>query len=187
MPPQKQRIWNFVCNRGVCAAAAATIVQEAGRPIRYPAKIPPTLQELSANVDGIMSGLRQMLQEHLAGVTKRLRVQVRARLLRANTRCAGRIHINTCVWLTDSLVGMPRLVQVVQAYRLLERMPAAAVSLLVQHMLQLLADQRQQLRSSYVSQRQQLERQLEQHKHGLHPSMLSLARWAWTQHMSAAA
>lgn len=76
--------------------------------------------------------------------------------------------------------------QVVQAYRLLERMPAAAVSLLVQHMLQLSADQRQQLRGSYVSQRQQLERQLEQHKHGLHPSMLSVARWASTQHTAAA-
>lgn len=82
---------------------------------------------------------------------------------------------------------MLRLVQVVQAYMLLERMPAAVVSLLVQHMLHLSADQRQQLRSSYVSQRQQLERQLEQHKHGLHPSMLSVARWAWTQHMAAGA
>lgn len=92
MPLQKQRSWEFVCHGGVCAAAAAaTIVQEAGRPIRYPAKITPTLQELSLKVDDIMSGLRQMLQEHLTGVTKRLRVQVRARLLRGNIESAGNL------------------------------------------------------------------------------------------------
>jgi hypothetical protein len=68
------------------------------------------------------------------------------------------------------------LAQVVQAYRLLERVPAAAASLLTQHLLQLSADQRQQLLSGFLVQRQQLERQLEQHKHSLHPSMLSVAR-----------
>lgn len=66
--------------------------------------------------------------------------------------------------------------QVVEAYRLLQRVPAAAMSLLVQHLLQLSADQRQQVRSGFASQRQQLERQLEQHKHSLHPSMLNIAR-----------
>jgi hypothetical protein len=50
------------------------------------------------------------------------------------------------------------------------------VSLLTHHLLQLSADQRQQLLSGFLVQRQQLERQLEQHKHSLHPSMLSVAR-----------
>ena len=66
--------------------------------------------------------------------------------------------------------------QVVQAYRLLERVPAATMLLLTQHLLQLSGDQRQQLMSGFGAQRQQLERQLEQHKHSLHPSMLSVAR-----------
>lgn len=52
-------------------------MQEAGRPIRYPTKIAPTLQELMSGVDGVMSGLRQMLQQHMAAGVKRLRVQVR--------------------------------------------------------------------------------------------------------------
>ncbi len=68
------------------------------------------------------------------------------------------------------------LLQVVQAYRLLERVPAAAVALLTQHLVQLSAEQWQQLLSGFVAQRQQLERQLEQHKHSLHPSMLSVTR-----------
>lgn len=68
------------------------------------------------------------------------------------------------------------LSQVVQAYRLLEPVPAAAVSLLTHHLLQLSADQHEQLLSGFLVQRQQLERQLEQHKHSLHPSMLSVAR-----------
>jgi hypothetical protein len=72
-----------------------------------------------------------------------------------------------CLWV---------MLQVVEAYRLLEHCPAAAMSLLVQHVLQLSAYQRQQLRSGFVSQRRQLEEQLEQHKHTLHPSMLNAAR-----------
>jgi hypothetical protein len=59
-----------------CLCVAA--VQDAGRPIRYPAKIAPTLQELMSGVDGVMAGLRQMLKEHMATGGKRLRVQVRA-------------------------------------------------------------------------------------------------------------
>jgi hypothetical protein len=74
------------------------------------------------------------------------------------------------------LVLLGAVLQVVEAYRLLERVPAAAMSLLVHHVLQLSADQRQQLRSGFVSQRQQLEAQLQQHKHTLHPSMLNVAR-----------
>jgi hypothetical protein len=58
----------------VCLAAA----QDAGRPIRYPAKIASTLQELMSGVDGVMAGLRQMLKEHMATEAKRLRAQVRA-------------------------------------------------------------------------------------------------------------
>jgi hypothetical protein len=66
--------------------------------------------------------------------------------------------------------------QVVQSYRLLERIPAAAMSLLVQHLLQAAGSQQRQQLSSFSLQRKQLEQQLELHKHSLHPSMLSVAR-----------
>lgn len=48
----------------------------------------------------------------------------------------------------------------------------------MQHLLLASADQRQQLLTGFVAQRQQLEAQLETHKHSLHPSMLSVARCA---------
>lgn len=68
------------------------------------------------------------------------------------------------------------MLQVIQSYRLLERVPAAAMSLLVQHLLQAAGSQHQQQLSVFSVQRKQLEQQLELHKHSLHPSMLSVAR-----------
>jgi len=67
-------------------------------------------------------------------------------------------------------------VQVVQTYRLLERVPTTAMSLLVQHLLLACTTQRQQLLGGFVVKRQQLEQQLEQHKHSLNPGMLHVAR-----------
>lgn len=162
-------------------------LQEAGRPIRYPARIAPTLQELMSSVDGVMAELRQTLQQHMAAAVKHLRVQVKSpfqRPTRVQACTAGAIsahsyslqgrsqNMSTPLGDTKGLL----LVQVVQAYRLLERVPAATMQLLTQHLLQLSGDQRQQLMSGFVAQRQQLARQLEQHKHSLHPSMLSVAR-----------
>lgn len=61
----------------LCARVARShTTQEPSRPIRFPAKIAPSLQELMSSVDGIMGGLGQMLQEHMAAAVKRLRVQV---------------------------------------------------------------------------------------------------------------
>lgn len=66
-------------------------MQEAGRPIRYPAKIAPTLAGLMTAVDGVMSGLKEMLQAHTAAGVKHLRVQVR--LCKSSTTChAAQAH-----------------------------------------------------------------------------------------------
>lgn len=53
-------------------------LQDSSRPIRYPLKIAPTLQQLMASVDDVMSDMRRMLQEHMGTAVKRLRVQASA-------------------------------------------------------------------------------------------------------------
>lgn len=68
------------------------------------------------------------------------------------------------------------MLQVVTASRLLERAPSVAATLLMQHLLVAAGDQQQQLLGDFAAKRRQLEQQLEQHKHSLHPSMLHVNR-----------
>lgn len=58
-------------------AAVWNCLQEAGRPIRYPSKVPDSLQGLSASVEGVFESLQAALQEHVATSTRAFRVQVR--------------------------------------------------------------------------------------------------------------
>lgn len=48
------------------------------RPIRYPGRIPRSLEALLRNTDGVLEGLRGQLKEHVASGLKELRTQVRA-------------------------------------------------------------------------------------------------------------
>lgn len=52
------------------------LLQDAGRPIRYPDRIASNLKDLMAGVDMVLLGLQQMLQQHVVAATKQLRVQV---------------------------------------------------------------------------------------------------------------
>ena len=46
------------------------------RPIRYPGRIPSSLEALLRNTDGVLEGLRRQLKEHVASGLKELRTQV---------------------------------------------------------------------------------------------------------------
>jgi hypothetical protein len=63
--------------------------------------------------------------------------------------------------------------QVVQAHRLLERVPAAVQQLLSRHLLAAAEQQQGQLLGEFAKRRQLLE---QQHKTSLHPSMLHPSR-----------
>jgi hypothetical protein len=65
---------------------------------------------------------------------------------------------------------------VVQAHRLLERVPAAVQQLLSRHLLAGAEQQQVQLLGEFAKRRQLLEQQLELHKTSLHPSMLHPSR-----------
>lgn len=54
----------------------AVVPQEAGRPIRYPAKIAPSLKELMAGVDTVLAALTDSLRQHMGTASKQLHVQV---------------------------------------------------------------------------------------------------------------
>lgn len=74
------------------------------------------------------------------------------------------------------VTSMPVCLQVVQAHRLLERVPAAALQLLSRHLLSAAQQQQGLLLGEFAKQRQRLEQQLELHKTSLHPSMLHPSR-----------
>jgi hypothetical protein len=76
------------------SACPTAVLQEPGRPIRYPSKIAPALSDLMLSVDGVMSGLRQMLADHMDSAVKRLRVQVRCQGT-ADPAASGNIEMPT--------------------------------------------------------------------------------------------
>jgi hypothetical protein len=70
------------------------------------------------------------------------------------------------------------LSQVIHANRLLENLPAAAISSLMQHHLAVAADQHSSLVQVAAAERKVLTDALERHKAALHPGMLHPNRWA---------
>jgi hypothetical protein len=78
--------------------------------------------------------------------------------------------------MVQTILRCVHYLQVVQAHRLLERVPAAVLQLLSRHLLLAAHQQQGLLLGEFAKQRRLLEQQLARHKTSLHPSMLHPSR-----------